>query len=185
MCARDTVSELSRSAIVRATLSVRWKPRADNPRVSAAWRSSATPASSGIAVCSRSVAEQSAFVRTPLAPSDTNRARCLSRAAATRMRTSELPSVGQHRLAGTGRADHQEVVVAGGGDFEGSFGRFLAFDIAKVGSVTLCRKDVRLRPRQGLHALEVVDRATGDVARLGYRCPRSPRRLPGLTPPGR
>ena len=56
-----------------------------------------------------------------------------------------------------GRTDHQQVVVAGGGDFEGPLGRFLTFDVAKIGSVGLRRKNVRLRPRQRLHALEVID----------------------------
>jgi hypothetical protein len=54
---------------VRATRSTRWKPRADSCSCPDACRSSATPASSGIATSSSSRPEQSALVRTPLAPS--------------------------------------------------------------------------------------------------------------------
>ena len=38
----------------------------------------------------------------------------------------------QHRLAGAGRADHQEVVAAGGGDFERALGALLALDVGEV-----------------------------------------------------
>jgi hypothetical protein len=38
----------------------------------------------------------------------------------------------QHRFAGAGRADHQEVVAAGGGDFEGPLGALLALDVLEV-----------------------------------------------------
>ena len=40
--------------------------------------------------------------------------------------------LGQHRLAGAGRADHQHVVAAGGGDFEGALGRVLAAHVSEV-----------------------------------------------------
>ena len=39
----------------------------------------------------------------------------------------------QHRLAGAGRPDHQEVVAAGGGDFERALRRLLALDVLEVG----------------------------------------------------
>ena len=41
--------------------------------------------------------------------------------------------LGEHRLAGAGRADHQNVVAAGGGDFEGALRRGLAADVAEIG----------------------------------------------------
>ena len=39
---------------------------------------------------------------------------------------------GQHRLAGAGRADHQQVVAAGGGDFERALGALLALDVGEI-----------------------------------------------------
>ena len=42
---------------------------------------------------------------------------------------------GQHGFAGTGRTDENDVVTAGGGDFEGAFDMLLAFDIVEVGVV--------------------------------------------------
>ena len=38
----------------------------------------------------------------------------------------------QHRLAGAGRADHQQVMAAGGGDFERALGALLALDVGEV-----------------------------------------------------
>ena len=62
----------------------------------------------------------------------------------------------QHRFAGAGRADHQQIVAAGGGDFERPFGAFLAFDFGKVERRAVHFEDFRLRPRQHLRALEMV-----------------------------
>lgn len=42
---------------------------------------------------------------------------------------------GEHGLAGAGRADHEDVVATGGGDFEGAFDVVLALDLVEVGSV--------------------------------------------------
>src|SRR4051812_22918831 len=39
---------------------------------------------------------------------------------------------GEHRFAGAGRANQQNVVATSGGDFEGAFDGFLAFDIDEV-----------------------------------------------------
>ena len=39
---------------------------------------------------------------------------------------------GEHGFAGAGRADHQDVVAAGGGDFEGALGGLLAADVGEV-----------------------------------------------------
>ena len=38
----------------------------------------------------------------------------------------------QHRFAGAGRADHQEIVAAGRGDFERALGALLALDVAEI-----------------------------------------------------
>ena len=46
----------------------------------------------------------------------------------------------QHRLAGAGRPDHQQIVAAGGGDFERALGALLALDVGEV-------ERRRLRPR--------------------------------------
>ena len=43
--------------------------------------------------------------------------------------------LGQHGLARAGRADQDDVVTAGGGDFEGAFDVLLAFDVVEVGIV--------------------------------------------------
>src|SRR6185369_15864952 len=39
---------------------------------------------------------------------------------------------GQHRFAGSGRPDKQDVVTAGGGNFQGALYRFLAFDFGEI-----------------------------------------------------
>ena len=39
----------------------------------------------------------------------------------------------EHRLAGAGRADQQEVVAAGRGDLEGALGGLLALDVGELG----------------------------------------------------
>ena len=62
----------------------------------------------------------------------------------------------QHRLAGAGRSDHQQVVAAGGGDFERALGAFLALDIGEVERRAIHFEDLWLRPRQHLRALEMV-----------------------------
>ena len=41
-------------------------------------------------------------------------------------------AAGQHRLTGTGRADHHDVMAARRRDFQGAFDMFLALDLAKV-----------------------------------------------------
>ena len=38
----------------------------------------------------------------------------------------------QHRLAGAGRADHQQVVSTGGGDFERALGALLTLDVGEI-----------------------------------------------------
>jgi len=65
-------------------------------------------------------------------------------------------AAGQHRLAGAGRPDHQEVVAPGGGDFQRPLGRFLALDLAHVATCMRVGANAGLRPRQHLGALEMV-----------------------------
>ena len=63
----------------------------------------------------------------------------------------------QHRLAGAGRADHQQVVAAGRGDLERALGALLALDVLEVEAGGARRRQLRLGRRQQLGALEVVD----------------------------
>jgi len=44
-------------------------------------------------------------------------------------------ALGEHGFAGAGRADHEDVVATGGGDFEGALGDVLAADVAEVGLI--------------------------------------------------
>ena len=59
-------------------------------------------------------------------------------ASNARERSSDGSSPGQagreHRLAGAGRADHQQVVTAGSGDLEGLAGQRLALHVGQVGN---------------------------------------------------
>ncbi len=71
----------------------------------------------------------------------------------------------QHRLAGAGRADHQQIVPARRRDFERALGALLALDVARSSSVALDLADFRLRPRQHLRALEMV----GELDERGRR----------------
>jgi hypothetical protein len=64
---------------------------------------------------------------------------------------------GQHRLARTRRADHQQVVAAGGGDLQGAFGGLLALDAGEIKRVRPRFFERRLGRCQDLRTLEVVD----------------------------
>ena len=65
---------------------------------------------------------------------------------------------GEHRLAGARRADHQEVVAAGGGDLEHALGALLAFDVARDRAAGRCsRSRLGLGRRERLQAFEVID----------------------------
>ena len=79
----------------------------------------------------------------------------------------------QHRLAGAGRADHQQIVPAGGRDLQGALGALLALDVAQVERRALELADLRARPHQHLRALEMVgeldQRAGRDDLHLGAR----------------
>src|ERR1019366_5424633 len=41
-------------------------------------------------------------------------------------------ALGEHGLAGAGRANHEDIVYAGGGDFEGAFGHGLAAHVTEI-----------------------------------------------------
>src|SRR5690606_19344128 len=56
----------------------------------------------------------------------------LERVAVVEVRQETGEPGGQHGLAGTGRADHEEVVPAGGGDLEGEAGVRLSDDVGEV-----------------------------------------------------
>ena len=63
----------------------------------------------------------------------------------------------QHRLARTGRADHQQIVAAGRRHFEHALGAFLALDLRKVGINGAVVGDQRFRHRQRLLATQMVE----------------------------
>ncbi len=63
---------------------------------------------------------------------------------------------GEHGFAGAGRADHQQVMAAGGRDFERALGALLALDVSEIERGSLAFEDFRLRPRQHLRAFEMI-----------------------------
>ncbi len=67
--------------------------------------------------------------------------------------------LGQHRLAGTRRADEQQVVTPGGGDLEGAFGVLLALDVAQVGTGRILDDIAGPWRAHHLGAAEMVDQA--------------------------
>ena len=81
---------------------------------------------------------------------------------------------GEHRLAGARRADHQEMMSAGGGDFERALGAFLSLDIAQIEQRCAGLLHFRLRAAQHLRALEMIgeldQRTCRDDLEIG-RCP--------------
>ena len=62
---------------------------------------------------------------------------------------------GQHRFAGTWRADHQKIVPAGSGNLENAPGCFLTFQIGHVGRVMRWQQQFRPRLRQKLAATKM------------------------------
>ena len=63
----------------------------------------------------------------------------------------------QHRLAGARRADHQQVVSAGGGDLQHALSAFLALDVPEVGQRHGVGLHVGLGAGERLQAGEMVD----------------------------
>ena len=57
--------------------------------------------------------------------------------------------LGQHGLAGAGRADHEDVVAAGRGHFERALGGLLAAHIVEVDGEVLQLAEQLLRSRRG------------------------------------
>ena len=73
----------------------------------------------------------------------------------------------QHRFAGARRADHQQVVAAGRGDFERALGAFLALDVGEIEArrraisrIFGCGRDKHLRAFEVVGELD--QRACGD-----------------------
>ena len=62
----------------------------------------------------------------------------------------------QHRLAGAGWPDHQQVMAAGSGDLERAFGALLALDVVEVDQRAAGLADLRLRAREHLAAAEMI-----------------------------
>ena len=83
----------------------------------------------------------------------------------------------QHRFAGAGRADHQQMMPAGGGDLERALGALLALDVAQVEQRFRALMDFRLRPRQHLRALEMVGDLDQRIGRDDLDVGAGPRRL--------
>src|SRR5258707_1183548 len=63
---------------------------------------------------------------------------------------------GQHRLAGAGRADHEQIVAPGGGDFERALGALLALDVLEVDQRAVDLADLRLWAGEHLRAAEMI-----------------------------
>jgi hypothetical protein len=81
---------------------------------------------------------------------------------------------GEHDFAGSRRADHHEVVAAGGGHLEGALGSLAAADFTEIGRASE-RVAVRSRELDGGNAAEVIDElaqgADGeDLQRSETRC---------------
>jgi hypothetical protein len=79
----------------------------------------------------------------------------------------------KHRLAGAGRPDHEQVVAAGGGDFERALGALLALDVLEVDQCRVGLADLRLRAGEHLRAAHVIgeldQRGGGDDLHLRAR----------------
>jgi hypothetical protein len=58
-------------------------------------------------------------------------------------------ALGEHGLAGAGRADHEDIVHAGGGHFEGAFGHGLAAHVAEIGRRLGCLRMAVARGDRG------------------------------------
>jgi hypothetical protein len=69
---------------------------------------------------------------------------------------SESSTLRQHGLAGTGWANHQQVMPAGGRNLQRTLGGFLSADIGKVGQRAFRLGDACFRPRQYLRAAEMI-----------------------------
>ena len=62
----------------------------------------------------------------------------------------------EHRLAGAGRADHQEIVPAGRRDLERALGALLALDVLEIDKRAVDLADLRLWAREHLRAAEMI-----------------------------
>ena len=74
----------------------------------------------------------------------------------------------QHRLAGTGRSDHQEMMPAGRGNFERALGGLLALDVLEVGHRLVARIGRGLGSPQVCSPLKwLISTSRSDGARIG------------------
>ena len=64
---------------------------------------------------------------------------------------------GEHGFARAGRAVHQQVVAARGGNFQRAFGAFLPLDVSKIRQRQMRAADFRLRAGEHLRTLEMID----------------------------
>ena len=88
-------------------------------------------------------------------------------------------ALGEHGLAGAGRADHQQVVTAGRGHLERPLGGLLALDVLEVEGRDRDLGQRRLGRGQHLGALEMVDQGEQGVRRQDLDAAR-PGRLAAL-----
>ena len=78
--------------------------------------------------------------------------RCFQRLHRRKWRHDPRNPRRQHGFAGPGRADHQDMVPPGGGDFQRPFRPFLPFDIAQIPRAGVQPHFARQRRRNGLLA---------------------------------
>ena len=83
----------------------------------------------------------------------------------------------QHGLARAGRAAHQQVVAASGGDFERALGALLPLDVTQVGLAARAAPDARLGPGHDLRPLEMIGELDERARRENIDLGRGPRRL--------
>ena len=101
--------------------------------------------------------------------------RCLDRLVRRQHRQDRRHALGQHGLAGTRRADHQQIMAAGGGDRDRPLGHLLAADVGEVFVVVRQLLEQFIEPRGRRFDVELAGEK-GDRLRRGYR-PRSLRSL--------
>ena len=94
-------------------------------------------------------------------------ARGLDRFAGDQLGQDRRHALGEHRLAGAGRAEHQEIVRAGGGDGDGPLGHLLPADVGEVDVVAPSTgRTIRRARRRRLD----VDLAGEEADRLRRGC---------------
>ncbi len=93
----------------------------------------------------------------------------------TRYRTEgRSHRLGEVSLTGAGRPHHEQVMSAGGGDFERTLRAFLSFDVFQVERVLGELTDLRRRPRKHLCATHMIDKLQERARRNDVHFGRSP-----------